>query len=127
MLDAAGYAKTEIDIVKNGNAVQIELPEDAMYVILENITSAKDQNLKKTGMNIFPNPSNGSFSIEIPHFSNQNYAVEIRNVLGQKVWEQNGIQQKKLEVKLGKNYSGLLVVALKQDNAVIESGKIQIN
>jgi hypothetical protein len=127
LLDAAGYPKLDINIVKNGDKIEIELPENAMYVVLENTTSVKKQSLNKSKMHIFPNPNQGLFSVEIPDYASKNYDLEIRNLLGQKVWEQKSIQQKRVEVELENNYAGLLVVALKQNNAVIDSGKIRVN
>lgn len=35
LLDAAGYAKSAIELTRAGNEIQIQLPSDAMYVILE--------------------------------------------------------------------------------------------
>lgn len=35
VLDAAGYPKSTIDVQRNGNKTQVDLPKDAMYVILD--------------------------------------------------------------------------------------------
>ncbi|MFW6277094.1 MAG: hypothetical protein ACOC1J_00385 [Prolixibacteraceae bacterium] len=35
VLDAAGYPKSSIDVQQNGNKTEVELPKDAMYVILD--------------------------------------------------------------------------------------------
>jgi hypothetical protein len=78
-------------------------------------------------MNIFPNPNNGTFSIELPNLASKNYVLEIKNMLGQKIWEMKGIQQNMVEVNLNKISPDLLIVALKQDDSLIKSGKIQIN
>jgi hypothetical protein len=98
-----------------------------MYVVLENTTSSQLKNFNKTGMNIFPNPNNGTFSIELPNLASKNYVLEIKNMLGQKIWEMKGIQQNMVEVNLNKISPDLLIVALKQDDSLIKSGKIQIN
>lgn len=39
MLNSSGYAQSEIEVQNSGNTVQLVLPEDAMYVILENTTN----------------------------------------------------------------------------------------
>jgi hypothetical protein len=128
LLDAAGYAKSDVEIVKTGDAIQIQLPEDAMYVILENTTSTKaERSEPEQEMKIFPNPNNGNFSVEIPQRENRNLDLEVRNLLGQKIWEQKDVQRKTVEVALDKTCSGMLVVALKEDNTIIQSGKIQVN
>jgi hypothetical protein len=98
-----------------------------MYVVLENTTSSQLKNFNKTGMNIFPNPNNGTFSIELPNLASKNYVLEIKNMLGQRIWEMKGIQQNMVEVNLNKISPDLLIVALKQDDSLIKSGKIQIN
>lgn len=127
VLNSSGYAKSEIEVLKIGDAVQVQLPEDAMYVILENTTDAKSQLPQNGKMNVFPNPNGGTFSIEIPSTGDKNRGVEIRNILGQKIWEQNNLTQSMVEVNLEKNCTGLLIVALKENENVIETVKVQIN
>ncbi len=127
VLDAAGYSKSIIPVQKNENGIQIELPENAMYIILEKTTNTKAEILKKNSMNVFPNPNDGNFAIEIPKYGNKKYSLEIRNILGQKVWVKNDITDKRVEVNLDENYSGLLVIALKENNSVIETSKIHVN
>ncbi len=127
VLSSSGYAKSEIDVEKVGNAVQIELPEDAMYVVLENTTDAKSELPKKNRMNIFPNPNRGTFAIEIPDAGIKKYGLEIRNILGQKIFEKEEVAQNKLNINLGNPASGFIFIALKENNAVIETAKVQIN
>ncbi len=127
LLNSSGYAKSEIEVVKSGNSVQIELPEDAMHVILENTTAVRSEIPGKNKMNIFPNPSRGIFAVEIPETGNRKYGLEIRNILGQKIWEKEMISQRRVNINLIDNSPGLHVIALKENNSVIETAKIQIN
>ena len=89
-----------------------------------NIRGLDYQNEK---LKVFPNPNRGNFTIELPDFGNKNYTLEIRNVIGQKVWEEEKITQRKINLNLGNIASGLLVVALKENNSVIETAKVRIN
>ena len=66
-LDAAGYPSREINTVTSGGETVIELPEDAMYVILETITSTGvNKNEEIHPIRVYPNPSNGTFRLYLP-------------------------------------------------------------
>lgn len=84
LLDAAGYAKSTIEVVRVGNELQITLPSDAMYVMLENTT--RSGSIKKTekGIKIYPNPSNGSFRVEILNYKPAFYSLELFGLSGEK-------------------------------------------
>ena len=127
VLDAAGYAKTTANIQNVENGIKIELPEDAMYVVLENSTVAKPIESEKQGMNIFPNPNTGSFSVEVVNPLLENYGLVVRNLLGQVVWEKNTIRGKNTSIKLSKPFTGVLLVQLKKNNRIVDTGKILIN
>lgn len=126
ILDVAGYAKTEIPLTKSDNDVEIELPENTLYVVLEKGSGTKAEIQKKNKMNVYPNPNHGSFAIELPGSVNSEYALEIRNLLGQKIWEMQNLHQGKIDVNLENHSGGLLVVALKENDAVVETTKISI-
>lgn len=125
VLDAAGYAKSTINIIQNGESVQLELPEDAMYVMLSNTTSVDD---RKQGnfLKVYPNPNDGNFRIAIQQNRNKRYDVEIRNMLGQKIWEKTKIDQPEIEVQLNERFSGLCIVTLKENNIVVTSRKLRV-
>ncbi len=127
VLTSSGYAKSEIPLVKNGNSIEVQLPENAIYIVLENATGARSELRNNSKMNVFPNPNNGSFIIELPENMNKKYGLEIRNILGQKIWEESGIEQNKIEINLEKAGTGLLVVALRENNAIVETRKVQVN
>ena len=125
VLDAAGYAKTTVDLVKNGESVQLELPEDAMYVVLSNTTSTNSTK-QNNFLKVYPNPNNGIFRIEIPQNRNKRYDIEIRNMLGQKIWEKTKIEQSEIVVRLNESFSGLCIVTLKENNIVVGSQKLRV-
>ncbi len=55
-------------------------------------------------MKVFPNPSTGSFNVEIQDFKPENYSLELIGMSGEKVLEINNIQQPEFEVN-AKNIS----------------------
>lgn len=127
VLSSSGYEVKEIPVVKNGDEIQVQFPEDALYVVLENATGAKTGLRNGSKMKIYPNPNEGSFTVEIPLAGHNNYGLEVRNILGQKVWESNRIEQKNINILLEETAPGLMIVALRENDAVVETRKIQIN
>jgi len=127
VLDAAGYAKTTVNIQQTAEGIKVDLPEDAMYLVLENTTGTKTIESEKQSMNIFPNPNTGSFSVEVLNPMKGNYVLEIRNLLGQLIWEKAEIQKKITYINLNEQFAGVLFINLKENNRIVDTGKILIN
>ncbi|MDZ7375930.1 MAG: T9SS type A sorting domain-containing protein, partial [candidate division KSB1 bacterium] len=90
LLDAAGYAKSTIDIVDEGEHVKIELPATAMYVVLENTTTPVE---KSSGLNLknhhlfdnYPNPFNTATMIHYFLAQPGFVSIDVYNTIGQRV------------------------------------------
>jgi hypothetical protein len=126
LLDAAGYAKSTVNIVDEGDFVKIELPANAMYVVLEKSTGIGENSQKEKGMKIFPNPSNGTFSVEINNFKPEEYTFELIGLQGDKVSQINEIREPAFLVDTGKLSPGVFFAVLKNKSGKIETEKIII-
>ncbi len=90
LLDAAGYAKSDISIVNEGEYVKIELPANAMHVVLENTTSSVE---KKSGLYLndhqlfdnYPNPFNAATMIQYSIARAGFVSIDVYNTMGQRV------------------------------------------
>lgn len=61
-------------------------------------------------ISVSPNPSNGTFQIQLPN--SKNTAVEVYNILGEKVFSANSVQQKMIEMNLSGKSKGIYTVKI---------------
>lgn len=127
LLNAAGYPVSNVAITKSAGLVELELPENAMYVVLESTTNTNKKVQKGASMKVFPNPSGGNFLIQLPEFGNKNYTLEINNLQGQLIWKKDAVNNNVVKVNLDNISPGLFIIALKENGALVESSKIRIN
>ncbi len=126
LLDAAGYAKSSVVITRVGEEIQISLPENAMYVILENTTHTGSIPLKPDGMKVFPNPSNGNFRIEIQNYQPGNYELEILGLNGEKIREIKNINNATFTVNTKGLTEGFFLAVLKNNSEIVDLKKLCI-
>jgi len=126
LLDAAGYPKSTIAIEQTGGEVKISLPENAMYVMLENTTNSSNIDLKEKGMKVFPNPSNGNFRVEIQNYKPVNYSLELLGLRGEKIFELKNIQHPTFQINTNKLTNGIFLVVLKNEEGIVETEKVFI-
>lgn len=53
------------------------------------ITSVNEVNASATAFNLYPNPNDGRFTLKFTNAENDNYTVEVKNLLGQVVYTQS--------------------------------------
>ena len=124
LLDAAGYPKSTIAIEQTGGEVKITLPENAMYVMLENTTNSNNIDLKEKGMKVFPNPSNGNFRVEIQNYKPANYSLELLGLRGEMVLELKNIQHSTFQVNTNNLVNGIFLAVLKNEKGIVGTEKI---
>lgn len=96
---------------------------------LTNTSSNHEENLKKRfstneTISIFPNPTTGNLSINLPHLkSNMNNRLVILNSLGQMVMTQD-ILLKTMDLDISRLLNGLYFVQIFQDEQVLKTEKI---
>jgi hypothetical protein len=72
------------------------------------------------GFNIFPNPNNGHFSLQIPDNGNSVYSIQILNSLGQVVFENREISQRNFlfDVDLSDQRNGIYFLIVRDGNEI---------
>ncbi len=126
LLDAAGYAKSTVNIADEGEFIKIDLPVNAMYIMVERTTATGELQQKEKGMKIFPNPSNGTFRVEISNFNQDDFTLELLGLEGNKISQIDHISEPVFIVDAGKLTSGVFFAILKNKSGIIESEKIVI-
>jgi hypothetical protein len=71
-------------------------------------TTGITSNVSENEITIYPNPSNGKFTIEMG--KTENGTTEIYNLLGEKVYSENFIQQSSIEMDLSEFQKGIYFV-----------------
>jgi len=126
LLDAAGYAKSTIEISRVGDEMQITLPANAMYVMLENTTQTGNINKIEKGIKVYPNPSNGNFRVEILDYKPLNYSFELMGLRGEKISEIKNIQNSTFDVNTNNLKNGFFLAVLKNEEEIIDTAKVFI-
>jgi hypothetical protein len=126
LLDAAGYARSTIEINRVGNHSELILPSNAMYVMLENTTHSGNINKLGRGIKIFPNPSNGTFKVEIQNYHAANYSIELIGLSGEKVFELKNIKQPTFDVSTKNLANGIFMAIIKNETGIVEMEKVVI-
>jgi hypothetical protein len=126
LLDAAGYAKSPIQVEKVGDEVQIVLPANAMFVVLENTTRSGDISKPEKGIKVYPNPSNGTFRVDILNYKPANYSLELFGLRGEKIWELKNIQLASFDVNAKNIADGIFLAILRNEKGIVEMEKVFI-
>ena len=108
-----GNAKVIIGIenrARNGNLLYLD------NISLSSVTGISDPELPEVTMNVYPNPNDGLFTLELNATEKVDYVIEVKNVLGQLVYSETlnsfaGAYSKRLDLK-GQG-EGLFLVSLK--------------
>ncbi len=79
---AKGYGEPVLTVTDNGLSYTITYIDSARKVIL----SAEESLSVNDNWNIFPNPNNGSFILDLPSFSMSKAMLRLLNIEGQQLW-----------------------------------------
>ncbi len=90
LLDAAGYAKSDISVVSEGEYVKIDLPANAMHVVMENTTTSVETSSEASWedhrlFDIYPNPFNAVTTIDYLIARPGFVSIDVYNAMGQRV------------------------------------------
>lgn len=77
-------------------------------------------------MKVFPNPSNGSFRVEIKNYKAANYSLELLGLRGEKIWEVKNIQLSTFDVNTNPLSDGIFLAVLNNENEIVEMEKVFI-
>ncbi len=99
---------------------------DSVCVEIPITTGIKNVAADKGGITIYPNPNNGTFTIE-SSAANSQLSVEIYNVLGEKIFSSLNTTNQTFKVDLSSQPSGLYFYrVLKQNGNMLGEGKIVV-
>ncbi len=93
-------------------------------VIDMTVTGIANETQEPVSLTVYPNPNNGLFTLHINTSNKENYIIEIRNILGQTIYNEklnefSGNYSKQLDMR--EHGSGVYFVLLKtQDNEVVK-------
>jgi len=77
-------------------------------------------------MKVFPNPSNGTFRVEIQDYKSAYYSMELLGLRGEKIWELKNIKHASFEVNAKNISDGIFLAVLKNEKGVVEMEKVFI-
>jgi hypothetical protein len=90
------------------------------------ILSINDRVDKQYQLNIFPNPASEKFTIDLSVYGNDEYIVEVSNVLG-RIVSKSEITNSESEVRFDNITSGIYFVQLIKGNKTIATGKLLVS
>jgi hypothetical protein len=102
VLDQAGYNKKEINIERSADYITLTLPGNTMYLVLKNTdpttTGVQEENLPT--VKLYPNPSKGSVTLDIPSHMNRVNLLQIFDHVGRLVYTEKDIKSGQKQVIL---------------------------
>lgn len=125
LLDVAGYPAKAIPYTRSGDEITIDLPDNAMYVVLQADKTSGFSETKHSGkMKIYPNPTDGKYFVEVLPGFEEKLNFELINELGQKIYEKKSITDQKIEFDLKSCNSGVYFALLKNGQIIREVQKL---
>lgn len=115
----SGYGLREISVTVYGLNGCVNA--DTVVYDFMNCTGI-DELKDNISVNVYPNPFNGEFNIDLSAISDDEVEVFIMNQLGAMVYRQDGIEvrgNKNLKINLGENASGVYQLTVKGKNSLV--------
>jgi len=126
-LDVAGYVNKELPFTRNGDQINLSLPTDAMYVVLQGSpVSSGTIKKKESEFRLYPNPASGNFRVELPESVVQECELEIRDLCGRVVRNQKLSLPANEPVNIRMLTSGLYLVSLKSGGQLLAVKRLVI-
>lgn len=91
-------------------------------VVMKSSKGISDRSTGSFDVNVYPNPSDGNFFIDLKLKKDKEASVKVVDASGKEVYKKNvqGSSEHKLEVKLKKPSAGVYVIVVEQDNEIIK-------
>ncbi len=81
-------------------------------------TTGIEETQTKASIEIYPNPSNGLFTINLSNITDLKTKLEVYNLIGEKVWEEN-VNKENTTLNLSFLPKGLYYLSVKSENKII--------
>jgi len=102
-------------------------PYDTVLCV-EITTSAPSLTKSSTSFDVYPNPSNGVFTLQDKSYELRAKSMEVYNVLGEKVYSQLSIVNSQLSINLSRQPSGIYLYRITDDSGkLLDTGKLIVN
>jgi len=105
------YSATSLDFRPKAHSI---LWVDDVTVTLP--TGIEEGVAEENGMEIFPNPSNGNFSVVHQADANQLQTVEVYNVVGELIWSETNKNKSTFSINISQYPKGIYFVRVKDGN-----------
>ncbi|WP_020533492.1 T9SS type A sorting domain-containing protein [Flexithrix dorotheae] len=133
VLDAAGYEVKVIPVTPIEGGLNILLPKEAMYIIVDSkedqvLSIGDEQGSIEPVFQIYPNPSSDGFEINFSDNlrNDKLYQIEIRDTYGKIVIEKQLYKGKNVKLENAAIPEGIYLVTLKSGNKIVGVNKIAI-
>ena len=118
LLDLKGYKRRELPVETNNGEATVNLPEDAMYIVLNtdspNVVTGSTE--RATGFySVYPNPSAGKFVLAIP----DNYPlnnIEVTDQAGRSLLREENVPPGQMDFSLAGLPDGLYYININSNN-----------
>ena len=132
VLDLNGYEKRETTVKHENGFVVINIPNNAMYIVLntDEAVPLSIDDKQDTGMNfkIYPNPSSNQFHVDWPpNLKLNNSYLEVVDLTGQIVFKSEQLTDSSFDFSLYEENQGIYQVLLKTHGQVVGKNKILLN
>jgi len=84
------------------------------YITIYPTSVNTDITINDDAVQIYPNPNNGNFTVELNGLHNYNYDLEIVNLIGSVIFKEYGLRERKIRVDITDRSKGLYIVKIKQ-------------
>lgn len=129
VLDQAGYVSKEIFVEKSPDHALIVLPSNTMYMVLNTneptvVTGIEDE--KAAVVKLYPNPTRGTFMLEIPAHIRSLTMLQVYDNTGRIVYTEKNIKAGQKQIALPKLPDGLYQVRFNDSRQKSMNTKLMI-
>lgn len=126
LLDENGYEVREVAVKEVEGGLQVTLPQNAMYVMLntsESTVTSLEEASEDTSWIVYPNPSYGSFTILLRDVNCD--SISVSNAVGQLLFHEQ--VNNRNEIMIGENLNpGIYLISISLDGQVVDTRKIVV-
>jgi len=128
LLDENGYEIQEVGVLAVDGTVQLELPKNTMYLVLntEPATVSSVENIDESSWVVYPNPSQGEFVLSFDENTDAFDSIRIVDLQGREVLRIAGQQGQEIRLDT-KLQTGIYLLYLQKDNRIVGRKKLLVN
>lgn len=101
-----------------GGSYNFTSNQEGIFGIVKSTSTACDEIQLNANVDVFPNPSNGLFTVNLTNLTDSKVKLEVYNLVGEKVWE-NNFSKENPTINLSKLSKGIYYLSIKTSNNTI--------